>query len=281
MKKYILGLMSLMVLALASCSKEEGVVPGGDSNPCVTLYQLPVSMPLSADNDACIRVCANSKVSEVYYKMYTEAEYESVQGDPALGEQIKSSGTKVELGVDKVYGGNDGEFLIKNIMGKVVIAVAGVSGSNISVATTEFKGLIWSDICEGSYMFAASFASLNDWFKTPRTAILQKCENDPGLYRIKDLFGEGYGHKFYATGIMDEDKDGDEFEYVYFPGSPTPFSYGNYGQISARDVFSWQGGNETYLVDMMYPDGYLVIWSQYYVAAGSLGYAYEYFIPNE
>lgn len=280
MKKYIFGLISLMALVLASCSKEEGVVPGGDSNPCVTLYQLPVSMPLNADNDACVRVCANSQVTEAYYKVFTAEEYEAVKGNAGLGAQIKETGSKVELQADSVYGGLCGDVVVQDMQGEVVIAFAGVSGSNIYVATENFKGLSWEDVCSGTYIFGSSFAGIADHFAEPRAAVLQKCVNEEGLYRIKDLFGEGYSHKIYTTGIKDSDEDGD-FEYVYVPGSPTPFTYGNYGMVSVRDVYSWQSNNNSYLVDVMYDDYYIQIWSQYYVSAGSLGYGWEYFVPAE
>lgn len=281
MKKNIFALFLAVIamMTVSSCKDERGTEPGNDSQPVATLYQYAATLPNNADNDVRIRVATNSLAQEVYYIAEKTETYNSniaSMGEDGYKNYVTEKGTKIA----DLAGNSDKDIMVTDLFGSYTIAVVAINGGTKTLSTTEFVGLIWSDIAKGNYQFSEKiYAAIPD-FKEPKPAVLQKCDNKEGLYRIKDLYGKGYDRKFYATGDEDEDEDG-KFMLVYAPSASTPYSYGNYGAISTRDVYTWQGNNADYLNGVMYEDGYVALWMQYYVSAGNLGYGWEYFIPGE
>lgn len=277
MKKYIYSIFSLamVIFAFSSCSYDDGVERGGDKNPHVTLYNYAVSLPLQSDNDTHVRVCCNDLVNEVYYMSMSEAEFEGLSESAAI-DKVKNEGKKAELTADIQNGGSFAEFDVVGMVDACRIACVGVSGGNNILSSIKFFGLKFEDVCSGTYTFNGKLSTLTGSV----TTTLQKCTNQKGIYRFKDLYGEGYHLKFYAAG-RDTDKDGVEYTVVYTPENATPFTFSSYGAVSTRDVYTWQSNNADYLNGEFYDDGYVALWMQYYVSAGSLGYAWEEFVPED
>jgi len=273
MKKYINSIMFAFIgLALfTACSEESGTEPGTDSNPVVTVYQYDAQLPLSADNDCIIRVAANSSVESAYYlaEKASDKAARNLTTD-AYADYVVSNGKKIE----NLSAGNPVDLTITDMMGDYVITVVGVKGNTKYATETAFKGLDWRDITSGTYYFAKPKAT----GKESATATLQYCANVDGLYRIKDVFGAGYSLKFTGTGSKGTDKTGN-FEVVRVAAQPIGYNFGSYGEVSVRDVATWQNSDD-YLDNQMYDNGYCYFWVQYFVSAGSLGYDYDKFVPE-
>jgi len=276
MKKYINSIMFAIVglAVLTACTEKNGTEPGNDSNPVVTVYQYEAALPLNPDNDAFIRVAANSAVQQAYYLAEKTSEKEARNmTKEAYADYVVSNGQAISgLTANTPY-----DLIIKDLMGDYSITVVGVNGSTKYSAETAFKGLDWRDITTGTYVFSSKAASRFGVESAPTT--LQYCANVDNLYRLKDVFGTGYSLKFTGTGKKGTDDDGN-FEVVRVPSQLTSFTYGNYGAVSIRDVATWQN-SDNYLDNQMYESGYCYFWVQYFVSAGSLGYDYDEFYPAE
>ncbi len=273
MKKYLYNIMFAFVgiLALTACKEEKGTEPGTDSNPVVTIYQYDAQLPLSADNDCVVRVAANSSVESAYY-LAEKADDKAARNlaPDAYADYVVSKGTKI----DNLSAGNPVDLTLTGMMGDYVITVVGVKGSTKYATETSFKGLDWRDIATGTYTFAKPAAT----GMSSNKATLQYCANVDGLYRIKDVFGAGYSLKFTGTGKKVPYATG-YFEIVRVAAQPIGYSYRTYGEVSVRDVATWQNSDD-YLDNAMYDNGYCSFWVQYFVSAGSLGYGYDEFVPE-
>ena len=277
MRKYIYSILTvaMSLFTFSSCSYDDGVERGGDKDMKITLYEYSVSAPLSVDNDLHLRVCGNNLVQEVYYKVFSETDYSQLS-ESAIVDKTKSEGTKAELAEDPQNGGYVADFVVKDMVNACRIAIVGVNGNNYSFASTEFFGLQYEDICKGKYKFA-SFYEKSIGGVAPAEVVLQKCTNKEGLYRFKDLYGTGCSLKFYLTGETAKDKDGNVYKEIYSPSNDTPYSYDSYGQVFTRDYYTLNGSN----IGAFYDDNYVELCMNYYVSAGSLGSAWEDFIPAE
>ena len=164
--------------------------------------------------------------------------------------------------------------------GKYAITVVVVNGNKKTSAVTEFTGLEWADVVNGTYYFAVK----PDVTGESRPTTLQVCTTDNTLYRLKDVFGQGANMKFQLLpDYTAKDADG-TYTYFRIPATETPFTYGSHGTVSVRDIGYWQGSS-AWITDNgyesgMYEDYYCFFYIQYYVSAGSLGYNYEYFVPD-
>lgn len=274
MKKFIYSLASVAAISLAMTACEPdytGSDAGNDSAPAVTLYTFEPELPYSADNDLKVRVMANNQATSVYVLAQPA-------GTDMSADQVVAKGTKYDISLQK-DGSYSVDAYLTNMQGDYVVAAVAVNGSAVSqVKTAAFKGLMWKDICKGTYTFNGKIAALGQPASVETT--LQKCENVEQLYRFVNLFGEGYSLKFTGTGTKDKDDDG-TFEYIIVAANKTPYLHATYGEVSARDVYTWQGNNEDYLQDQLYDDGSVWIRMQYFVSAGSLGYGWENFAPAE
>lgn len=273
MKKYFYNIMFAIfgAFALTACSEDNGTEPNTDSNPVVTIYQYAAELPLNADNDCVIRVAANSSVESAYY-LAEKAEEKAGRNmtAEAYADYVVSNGKKV----DNLSVSTPVDVAVTDMMGDYIITVVGVKGNKKYATETAFKGLDWRDIATGTYHFAKP----NVTGAETAPATLQYCANIDGLYRIKDVYGKGHSLKFTGTGTKDSDKDGN-FEVVRVAAQSTPYTYGNYGAVSVRDVATWQN-SDNYLDNHMYEDGYCYFWVQYFVSAGNLGYGYDEFVPD-
>lgn len=282
MKKYLYIPLTILAIALLSgCEETEGTDPGSDAVPVVTIYQYAVSAPYNSDEDVRIRFAPNNQVVKYYYlaELLSEKEdFISQQGEEAYADRVASAGSQVSAE-------DENEAIITGMSGTYAITVAAEdSKGRLYMYETLFYGLSWTTITEGVYVFGVLGLD-------PVETTLQVCDTDENLYRFKDVFAEGYSLKLTALPnyVYGPDENGDTLVFCRVPVQETPYVYGDYGTISVRDVGYWQQ-DESYVTvggyeSALYIDGpnknYAYICIQYYVSAGSLGFNYDEFYPNE
>lgn len=280
MKKYINKLFAVVALATAtitSCTVEEGTVPGNDKDPNVVVYSYTAQKPYNEDNDVALRLAFNNQVESAYYLAEKASEKESrlsSLGEEGYMDYVVSNGTKI----GDVTSNTD--ITLTDMYGKYAITIVVVNGTKKTFAATEFTGLEWADVVTGTYHFAVNTSVTGE----SRPTTLQVCTTDNTLYRLKDVFGQGSNMKFQLLpDYTAKDADG-TYTYFRIPATETPFTYGNYGTVSVRDIGYWQGSS-AWITDNgyesgMYEDYSCFFYIQYFVSAGSLGYKYEYFVPD-
>ncbi len=282
MKKYRYQWLAVLFAAavVSSCTEDEGTEPGNDSEPVITIYQYEASRPNNPDNDVVLRFVANSQTTDGYYLAELTADKESrvaSQGESGYMDYVVSNGSKLNISSESVA-----EVTLTDLYGNYTITAVAVNGSQMTSSETTFTGLDWSDVVTGTYYYGAS--SSLDYGAATSSTTLQVCTTDATLYRFKDVFGSGYSLKINLIDQYDRDSDG-EYQFFRIPeAQETPFVYGSYGTALVRDIGYWQG-NDAYVTDYgyesgMYADKSCFLCIQYYVSAGSLGYGYEYFIPD-
>ncbi|MBD5267458.1 MAG: hypothetical protein HDS41_04635 [Bacteroides sp.] len=278
--KYLLGLFAGMAMVMTSCSADEGTEPGSDSKPVVTLYTYEPSSEYNADNDVMVRFATNNKVEEIYYIAEKDADVKAAieaDGEEAYIQHVISAGTKIAPGEDGYT-----DVVLTDIYGSYTISAVGVKGNKHHRSTIAFLGLEWEHVVNGTYYFD-KFANVTGMEEN--LTELQICTTDETLYRFKDVYGEGWSLKInLLPDYTGKDTDG---TYTFFRIAPqnTPFTYGNYGTVFAQDIGYWQG-NSAFVTDNgfesgMYDDYTCFLYLNMSVSAGSLGYGYEYFVPNQ
>lgn len=289
MKKYInaLGMILLAIVAMTSCKEEEGTTPGTDGAPAITLYQYAVEAPeYNPDNDVRIRIAANNQVSEAYYLAETTADknaHVEADGETGYMTYVVENGTKIE----GISGESSADITLTNLQGEYSITVVGVNGSNMASQEVTFTGLAWEDVATGTYVFGTTSvdggAAATIVGQSSAKTTLQVCTTDPTLYRFKDVFGEGYSMKINLIDQTGSDDDG-EYQFFRVPSTLTPYTYGNYGNITISDIGYWQG-DDTWVTANGYESGMYAnhncfIFVAYTVSAGYLGYGYDKFIAD-
>lgn len=279
MKKYIYNLFAVVLAtaAMTSCTAEEGTVPGNDKDPNVVVYSYTAQKPYNEDNDVALRLAFNNQVESAYYLAEKASEKESrlaSLGEEGYMDYVVSNGTKI----GDVTSNTD--LTLTDMYGKYAITIVVANGTKKTFASTEFTGLEWADVVTGTYFFAVNTSVTGE--SAPTT--LQVCTTDNTLYRLKDVFGKDSHMKIQL--LLDYTATDDDGTYTYFriPATETPFTYGNYGTVSVRDIGYWQGSS-AWITDNgyesgMYEDYSCFFYIQYFVSKGSMGYKYEYFIPD-
>ncbi|MDR0962959.1 MAG: hypothetical protein LBM62_10485 [Mediterranea sp.] len=280
MKKYIynsfIGLLS--VVAVWSCTAEEGSMPGNDANPSVLIYQYPAARPANPDNDIVLRFATNNKVNEAYYLSELTSAKESrvaSMGEDGYMDYVVQNGTKLDLSKEGSV-----DVTMKDLYGAYTITAVAVNGNQKASSESTFEGLDWTDVVKGTYHFTILNTRLG---LTTTPTVLQVCTTDAGLYRFKDVFGEGYSMKINLIDQKGSDSDG---TYTFFrvPSTDTPYTYGNYGTVYVRDIGYWQGSDAWVTSNGyesgMYEDYSCFVFVQYYVSGGNLGYDYDFFVPD-
>lgn len=280
MKKYLYIIASVTLALLASsCEKEQGTVPGSDGKAVLTTYQYTPSSEYNADNDVQVRFAANNKVVDVYYLVEDTAtvnSYVAAQGEDAYAKKVVSDGTKLADAGGKIQ-----DVVITGLEGSFFITAVGTdaSGNLTEAKTLYFKGLKWVTKATGSYSTTtANIVYLAGGAVLSTSAVLQKCENDEGRWRIKDGLGAGYDITMWEY----KDPIQDRYQSVYVPATPTPISYGSYGQFSMRDVGTWQGSYDDYTYGYSYIDlntNQVSLWIQWYAGNTNFGYGTDTFTP--
>jgi hypothetical protein len=279
MKKYIyLFSILLVTLVMNSCVEEEGTTPGSDSSPVITVYQYKVSKPLNSDNDVIIRFVTNNRTTDAYYlaeKTTDKNTRIASLGEEGYKDYVISNGVKI----NGISGESVADITLIDLYGEYTITAVAVGGGVKMSATTVFVGIDWTTVATGTYYFFNS--SRIGISSNPTT--LQVCTTDDKLYRFKDVFATGYHMKINLLNLKGKDDYG---EYTFFrvPVMETPFTYGNYGVVSVRDIGYWQG-SDVWITDNgyesgMYADYTCFVFVQYFVSAGSMGYDYDEFIPD-
>lgn len=264
------------MLMMGSCSEDKGTEPGTDPNPVVTLYSYePTDASLNPDNDVIVRFATNSKVTSVKYLCVPTSTIENLinTGDEAaLLQKVESEGTTVADLKPSSYV----DVAIKDLHGDYTI-VAAANGKKLANHVT-FFGLDWNVVTTGTFIYNNTIAPIESV-----EATLEICTSNDALYRVNGAFGAGTALKMDMLNLYGTDDDG---KYRYFRVKPTatPFTYGDYGTVSVRDIGYWQG-NAALVTDNgyesgLYEDGYAFFYLQWYVSAGNLGYMYSFFVPD-
>lgn len=277
MKKLIYSLLALPMLLMGSCKEEMGAEPGSDSNPVVTLYAYePTDASLNPDNDVIVRFVANSKVTSTKYLLLPTADatsiLETANGEATLLQKVESEGTLV----DGLKADNFVDVTLTDIHGDYTIAAV-ANGKTLANRVT-FFGLDWNVVTTGTFIYNTDVAPIESV-----EATLEICTTDDALYRINGAFGNGTALKMDMLNITGSDEEG---TYRYFRVKPTatPWSYGDYGTMSVRDIGYWQG-DAAWVTDNgyesgLYENGSAFFYLQWYVSAGNLGYQYSFFVAD-
>lgn len=307
MKKYILAsFMSLFaVLSFTSCSEEEGVEPGNDGQPLVTIYQYTPALPYNADNDLLLRLVPNNKVESVYYLVEDTAAYNARYaqlGEGGYNKYVVENGTEVALGYENyevldslgevvsttpiTLGGKACEVIVTDMLGLNVITVVAKGGSTLVSSKINFNGIKWKNVVAGTYYFSNPNMQFLFGAESAET-LMQVNEDDATAYRFKDLYGEGFSMKFYALPDYTAEDEGGVYTFLRVPDHFTGITYGSLGDFYVRDIGYWQG-SDAWVTDNgyesgMYEDGSCFFMVQLHNAAGSnYGYNYyDYFVPAE
>lgn len=278
MKKYIYSLFAVLLVtaAMTSCTVEEGTVPGNDKEPNVVLYSYTVKKPYNEDNDIALRLAFNNQVESAYYLAEKASEKDSrvaSMGEDGYMDYVVSNGTKI----GEVTGNTD--LTLTDMYGKYAITIVAVNGAKKASASTEFTGLEWNDVVTGTYYFGVIPAVTGESTSTT----LQICTTDNTLYRLKDVFGKDSHMKIQLLPDYTATDDDGTYTYFRIPATETPFTDAG-TTIGVRDIGYWQGST-AWITDNgyesgMYADNYCFFYIQYYCSGGSLGYNYEYFVPD-
>lgn len=271
-----------MAASMISCTVEEGTVPGSDSKPSVVIYQYATKRPNNPDNDVALRFATNNKTEETYYlieKTEEKKAHLASMGEAGYMDYVVSNGTKI----DGASGEANVDVVFTDLYGTYAITAVALGGGAKAASETQFTGLDWTDVTTGTYHFAAVANVNNALGLTSVPTTLQICTTDNTLYRFKDVFGAGYSMKLNLINYSGEDADG-KYQFFRVPATETSFTYGQHGTISVRDIGYWQG-NDAFVTDNGYESGMYAnydcfIYIQYFVAAGNLGYGYDYFIAD-
>lgn len=285
MKKNIFAYLMILpgMWTLSSCTEDVGTEPGNDSQPSAIVYQYTVTAAdgdYDADTDVRIRIAANSAASEVYYLAESTSSKEASvtsSGIDSYRQHVVEQGTKVTL-TDGVA-----DVILTGLLNANTITVVAKSvNGTLTSQETSFFGVHWMDVCKGK-VNAPLFDGTNKFTWSDGEFMLQKREDKPLSYRVKDVFKKGY-HVFIEKEeeVLSEGAD-DFFEitdlsfsYAMMTKAPTPYSLGDYGTISFAGLPDYQ------YYCRMYEDNFIAIYSQLSVSAGTWGSAdFFYFSPLE
>lgn len=269
-------------MTVSSCVEKIGTEPGNDPIPVVTVYNYTPSAEYDGDTDQRVRFVNNGVAKEAFYlvdKSSNKAAIIEEQGEDAYIQKVISEGTAITFDDSGVY-----ETVLTNMTGDYDITAVASNGTTKTMRSATFSGIAWdaSSSINGTYMVQrANIQGVVGAASFP--AVLQRHEADETLYRIKGALGAGTKITIKLLDITGTDDDG-EYTFFRIPAQATPYSYGDYGTISVRDIGYWQGDDawvtENGYESGMYADGYCFLCIQYYVAAGSLGMTYDYFVPS-
>lgn len=276
---YVLLFLLGGVATFTSCTVDEGTEPGNDSEPSILIYQYAASRPNNPDNDVVLRFATNSKTESAYYLVEpTETKEANVasMGEEGYKDYVVSEGIKIE----GASGSTTVDVVVTDLYGEYTITAVAVSAKTKTSSETTFTGLDWNDVVSGTYYF-----DLGKKFIGVESAatVLQVCTTNPDLYRFKDVFGEGYSMKINLIDYTGSDDNG-TYRFFRIPAADTPFTYGNYGAISVRDIGYWQG-NDAFVTEGGYESGMYTnydcfLYINYYVSVGYLDYGYDYFVAD-
>lgn len=283
MKRYIHILaMALFSLMLSSCVEKLGTDPDNDPAPKATIYQYAPGAGYNSDEDVAVRFVSNGKAAKIYYLVELAADKEAyieANGEDAYIQKVISEGT--EIPSESLSSHN---VILTGMAGTYSISAVAAAGSQHVLSESVFYGLTWSTVSTGTY----EFGILSQMGLSPVPTELQVCESDPTLYRFKDVFKPGYSLKIVLLPNLTKKDDYGTYTFARIPVQDTGFVLGENGPIGVRDIGYWQG-DDSYVTaggyeSCFYTDGsdkgYVYVCAQYYVAAGSLGFDYDTYVPD-
>ena len=281
MKKYLYILLSAAFVAFfASCEADEGSEPGSTSEPTAVVFAYAADDDShDPDCDLRVRIASNDKAQKVYLFYEDTLSYQSniaSLGKEGYAKYVVEKGTEVS----GAAGGNVAETYVTGLNGYYELSVAAVSGDKMTVRTIRVLGVVWQDLCTGTYYVqyrSRPLSNIMGGYTFDPT--FQSNPLDPAKFRYKDLFGKGYHMILTLTGDTDEDSDG-VFYCFSMSGTETPFSYGSYGTIYAATYADYTGYTAYYAFTNLYEDYTMYSYNLYYVSAGALCYGYDCFFPD-
>lgn len=269
----------MLILAAApmlwACSADEGSMPGSDPTPSVTVYTYTPTEG-NPDNDVTVRFVTNNKVTSVKYLVVPSADVKDMS-ESSLLSKVESEG-KI---VDNLGSNSYADVTVTDLYGDYTIAAV-ANGSTLGNRMT-FFGLSWNLVKEGTFYYNNTIVPTIAGIESVE-ASLEVCTTDPNLYRINGVFGEGTSLKMDMLNIQGEDADG-VYRFFRVKQTATPWTYGDYGTVSVRDIGYWQN-NESFVTSGgyesgLYANGNAFFYLQWNVSAGNLGYNYSFFKPYD
>lgn len=289
MKKYFYSLIVLLagVTFLTSCEKAEGTLPGNDVNPYASVNTFSVSSPYDPDVDVAVKFAANSATTSIYYFAETTAKKEARNLPEAeYAKYVIEHGKQItDLKVNEFDGAYVADVVIQSLEGgENTISAVAVNDQSQTLSSGTFFSYTWSDVCTGTYYYA--IASIANYVgASSSTATLQKNDFDDTKYRLVGAYGNSVKLPINLLPDYTGKEDGEKYIFARVPDTATGLNHPSAGAISVRDIGYWQK-NDAFVTDngyesLFFPDSYhIYLYVQYYCSAGSFGYNYDEFVPN-
>lgn len=291
MKKniYRLVVLAMAIFGVTACHPEfEGQMPGNDKDPKAAMYTFAPTKEdgdYDADTDVRVLITGNDKAQQVYYKAYKTDNVASMTEAQIISD-VMSSGQSVQ---------NPGEgvnVFLTGLQGNNTIYAVASNSNKQTLTEATFFGKTWTNICTGRLRtrFADQSTTAYDFLSG---VVLQKNEDEEGLYRLKNPWGTGVNlqiaitleHEEYdATGWANEG-DGDYFneptpyQYIHIAKTALGFSAGSYGEISVGDYTSVRGSDYDYYC-RLYKNHFMAVYGYYVGGAGNIGSGWLYYYPD-
>lgn len=285
MKKFIYAIPAMLLMVLPGCKAEEGTEPGTDPTPGVVVYTYTPdeAKGLNPDNDITVRFATNSAARDVYYLVENQNSVQDFiknNGEAAYVQKVVSEGTK--FSVDGVA---QTDIDLIDLHGPMLISAVASNGTTGDRSSIFFQGLDWTPVKTGTFYPQQSFLN------TPIQCDLEICTTDTTLYRLRDVFTEGYSMKIQLLPeLTGKDADG-EYTFARIPETQTPYTLRLKNQpdpvaLWLQDIGYWQG-NASFITSSGYESGMYKDKSCFFQIAwmagsvGCLGYQTpSFFIPN-
>lgn len=285
MKKlaYILSVALLGIFA-ASCTEQEGTVPGSDGQPKVTIFQYTPSAEYNADEDVSIRIVKNKQTTSAKYLVELTKDKEAAieaDGEKAYIEKVLANGTDITFSDEGTF-----DVLLTGLANFYDITVVAVNGSKKELCSSTFEGLAWKPGIKGVYtIYNGNIRGLTAGGDAGQVTELQQCESDEKLFRFKDLYGAGKSLKIKVTD--DDPVDTGTYgliRYFRVARQSTSLVHATYGPVDVLDFgydlgddYFYDGGYNCYKYD---DDGYCVLNLRYRVSAGAFNSMVDVFEPD-
>lgn len=289
MKKniYKLVVLAMAMVGVTACHPEfEGQETGNDKNPKAALYTYAPTTAdgnYDADTDIRLRIAANDKTDQVYYKAIKTATAEGMSEAQIISEVMTGqSVSKPGEGVD---------VFLTNMQGAYTIYAVATNGKAQTLTQASFFGKTWTTVATGRLRtrFADKETTAYDYINGVE---LQKSEDTEGVYRLKNPWGTGANlpievtasHEEYDASGWANEGAGDYFgnpipyHYILMPKTSINITSASYGNLAVGDYYSVRGTDYTYYC-RMYQDYYITIYS-YWTGSGNIGSGWTYYYPD-
>ena len=286
MKKFAYSIsIALLGFFAASCTEQEGTVPGSDGQPKVTIYQYTPSAEYNSDEDVNIRFVKNGQTKSAKYLIELTKDKEAAieaDGEKAYVEKVLANGTDINFTDEGIF-----DLLLTGLANYYDITVVAVNGGKQEVSSSTFAGLAWKpNGIKGVYtIYNGNIRKLTAGGDAGQATELQQCESDEKLFRFKDLYGAGKSLKFRVTD--DDPVDTGTYgliRYFRVERQSTSLVHATYGPVDVLDfgydlgdAYFYDGGYNCYKYD---DDGYCVLNLRYRVSAGAFNSMADVFVPN-